>query len=332
MPAALRVRVRLENWAQFEELHTRDISRGGAFLRLTAPPAPGTRLDLVIRAPDGREVSLPAEVAHVVSPERAAATGATPGVGVRFLDLGDSERAAVDALLDRARAVAAEGSNRAAAIAAEPVDVIAALREELGELKEKDDFEVLGLPHDATSRDVERAYLMQVKRWHPKQYRDEPQAVRELVAEIFIRIQRARDTLARETARAELRRRNAERDRKRQAERAFASAAADAAVPHAEARRLLAAGRWDEAARHLSAALRDDPADAAAREWRAIALARAALAGGDVAAAAIHLEEAIRVNPSSGEAIRLLRGLRDVRRRTRREVLARLVRGRSIDG
>jgi len=321
-------------------LYTRNISRGGLFLKMSDPAAPGTQLRVDVQTPDGREVQLEGQVTHAVSPETAAAQGRRAGVGVRFLQLTDEQRTAVQVLLERARTVAAEGSTKLPARDANGSDdLVKALREELGELKERDYFEVLGVPHAAKPEDIERGYLMQVKRWDPTAYEPEPERVRELVADIFIVIQHARDQLADPKRRETMRRRTADREAQRgPAEQLFAENMAPDAPPAAPTRRsgtalsveltlaqrLTEEGKYGDARKLLSHALANDPDNWALREQYSLAAGRAALADGDDDAATLHFEEALRVNANSQEAIRELRGMTHNRRKTRGKVLARL--------
>ena len=99
------VKLRLSTWEQFETLHARNISSGGMFVRSTAAFAVGARLELNLVLPDRREVSLAAEVVHVIPAERAAA-GAMPGIGVRFLPMDQAARAALEEIVAHARAQA----------------------------------------------------------------------------------------------------------------------------------------------------------------------------------------------------------------------------------
>ncbi len=341
---SLRVRVRLESWDQFEVLYTRNISRGGLFLKMSDPVAPGTQLSVDVQTPDGREVHLHGQVMHTVSPETAASQGRRAGVGVRFLPMTDDQRKVVQALLGRAREVAADGSTKLLARDANGSDDLEkALREELGELKERDYFEVLGIPHAASTDDVERGYLMQVKRWHPDAYQDEPERVRELVAEIFIVVQRARDELADSKRRERLRRRTVEREAQEAGEeQLFAeNEAPDAPPPRRPgtalsveltlAQRLSEDGKFGDARKLLSHALTNDPDNWALREQYSLAAGRAALQDADSDAAALHFEEALRVNPNSDDAIRELRGMKHKRRKARSKVLARLFGRKNIE-
>ncbi len=85
-----RVSLRVEKSKDLEELWTRDISHGGMFVVTDTPPERGTRTTVMLETPVGA-VEIKAEVVHVVSTETARSTGATPGVGLEFIDL-DKER------------------------------------------------------------------------------------------------------------------------------------------------------------------------------------------------------------------------------------------------
>ena len=97
------VRLRLATWQQFETLHARDISSGGMFVRTSAAFTVGARLELKLVLPDRREVSLGAEVVHVISAAREVA-GAMPGIGVRFLPMDEAAGAALEEIVAHARA------------------------------------------------------------------------------------------------------------------------------------------------------------------------------------------------------------------------------------
>lgn len=95
--ARANLRVRLSGVDDAEEVSgwavTRDVSRGGAFLRCEEPLAPGTRLRLTLEGDAGEEdLELEAEV-RWAAPERAPEAG----VGVAFLE----PPAAVRRRLDR---------------------------------------------------------------------------------------------------------------------------------------------------------------------------------------------------------------------------------------
>jgi uncharacterized protein (TIGR02266 family) len=97
------VRLKVRSWDQLITLHARNVSRGGIFVRATTPMPPGSRAELVLALPDGRQLMLEAEVARVVpegGPEPA-------GMGLRFLPMDDERRAQFEVLLQEAASFAA---------------------------------------------------------------------------------------------------------------------------------------------------------------------------------------------------------------------------------
>ncbi|HEV2706807.1 MAG TPA: PilZ domain-containing protein [Pyrinomonadaceae bacterium] len=97
---SVRVRVALEarltHHAATETTRTYDISAGGCSLEATGQAAPGERVELELRLPDGRWLSLSCEVVHTM-------LGA--GLAVRFLDASAEQRQALAQLMEAARAI-----------------------------------------------------------------------------------------------------------------------------------------------------------------------------------------------------------------------------------
>jgi Tfp pilus assembly protein PilZ len=93
-PASAPVEVRLRTWDEYGTLAPQ-LKRGSLFVETTAPRAVAEEVRVRIVAPDGRAVELVAEVALVVSRERAAASGKPAGMGVRFTELGNAEQHAL---------------------------------------------------------------------------------------------------------------------------------------------------------------------------------------------------------------------------------------------
>jgi uncharacterized protein (TIGR02266 family) len=94
-PVELAVRMKCGTWADYLELHTSNLSRGGLFVpsRMTAPV--GTELAIELTLPNGTIVELPGEVVHV-------SDGGGPqvaGLGVMFAPLdAETQRALEEAL------------------------------------------------------------------------------------------------------------------------------------------------------------------------------------------------------------------------------------------
>jgi uncharacterized protein (TIGR02266 family) len=92
---AMPIKLKLPTWKHLEVLVSRDLSRGGLFLRSNKPLEPGARVDLVLEPPAGDPVTLEAEVVRAVAPG-----GDEPaGMGLRFLDVPAEALVALDRLL-----------------------------------------------------------------------------------------------------------------------------------------------------------------------------------------------------------------------------------------
>jgi len=96
----LAVRMKCATWADYLELHTSNLSRGGLFVpsRMSAPV--GTALTVELALPDGKRIELRGEVAHVSD----GAGGQAAGMGVMFAGLGAEAQRALDAALAQAKA------------------------------------------------------------------------------------------------------------------------------------------------------------------------------------------------------------------------------------
>lgn len=70
----------------------RNISRGGLFISTPLKPAVGTKLEVLIRIGDGKQIELPAEVASscILGP------GSETGIGCKFGRLDETQQAIVD--------------------------------------------------------------------------------------------------------------------------------------------------------------------------------------------------------------------------------------------
>lgn len=89
-----------------EELNypVRDVSRGGAFLQTDAPLEIFSEVLVHISLPTGALVSLPARVVHIMASAKAEALGIAPGMGLQFEPTQADHTAAIEALVDAARA------------------------------------------------------------------------------------------------------------------------------------------------------------------------------------------------------------------------------------
>lgn len=79
---------------QLGELWSQEISKGGLYVQTATPPPLGSRVEIRLETTAGR-ISLQSQVVTVVSPERSAAFGMPPGVGLQLSDLSAAKRTAI---------------------------------------------------------------------------------------------------------------------------------------------------------------------------------------------------------------------------------------------
>lgn len=100
LPFSQVIQLRCSSWKHFIQLHTRDLSRGGLFIKTGSPLAVATRVQLSLDLPDGSSLTLDAEVTHIVNVD-SARPDAVAGMGVRF-DVDAQKRKTIDALVHHA--------------------------------------------------------------------------------------------------------------------------------------------------------------------------------------------------------------------------------------
>src|SRR5262249_5562664 len=83
-PVDWRVTLRCPDWPFARKLAASNASRTGLFLLTTRAPNVGSTVEVVIQLPDGSQLKVHATVQHIVTPERAAAEGRAPGIGVKL--------------------------------------------------------------------------------------------------------------------------------------------------------------------------------------------------------------------------------------------------------
>jgi uncharacterized protein (TIGR02266 family) len=105
-PVELAVRMKCSTWADYLELHTGNLSRGGLFVpsAITAPI--GTEIAIELTLPNATVVKVRGEVVHVTG----AAAAQVAGLGVMFSGLDDEAQRALDDALRMAKEAAAPPS------------------------------------------------------------------------------------------------------------------------------------------------------------------------------------------------------------------------------
>lgn len=79
-----RVTLKCPDWRFAAKVAAANASRGGLFLLTSRPPEVGAVVALTVELPDGTKLAVTGTVQHVVTAERAAAEGRSPGIGVRI--------------------------------------------------------------------------------------------------------------------------------------------------------------------------------------------------------------------------------------------------------
>ncbi len=82
-----KVEVAFKTFDQFYREYTKNLSKGGLFIKTRNPLKPQTVIEINLKLPDREEpLNLAGEVVHVIEPEFAESYGWEPGIGVQFID------------------------------------------------------------------------------------------------------------------------------------------------------------------------------------------------------------------------------------------------------
>lgn len=336
-PAERRVRVRCATWQSFVDLHTRNISRGGMFLRTEQPAAVGSRVVVEFCLPDGRALPFMTEVAHVITPADAAPPGRPAGIGLRFVKLDADALLEMEILLRQARQ---DGEDHAAPPRAAPhetpsgdadfedPDLLDALNSYVASLRGHDPYDALGIEPGAQPIDVEGRLSTLAERFAPEWYVDRSPQVRAAAAEVTLAL-------------ADLRRRLLAGDQALPPEgespglsagQLFGdlefleqrSLATDVSVPVSVSAHeaadwirtgvaLLRNRRYREAGEMLRRAMEADPGNHDCKRDYHLALGHELREAGKVGDAAHAFERALRADPQCAEAAAELQALEDSR-------------------
>jgi len=100
--APIKLRVDYERMNSFFADYTKNISKGGTFIKTGRPLPIGTNFIFSLSVPALSEpVQLTGEVTWVLPPEVAQKQGEEPGMGIRFVFEGDGARGAFESLVER---------------------------------------------------------------------------------------------------------------------------------------------------------------------------------------------------------------------------------------
>ena len=99
--AAISLRVDYKRLNTFFADYTKNISKGGTFIRTTKPLDIGTEFIFVLSVPShNKQLELKGEVIWVVTEEQATSTSPA-GMGIKFKFVDDAERATVDDFVEK---------------------------------------------------------------------------------------------------------------------------------------------------------------------------------------------------------------------------------------
>ena len=173
-----RVVVKVGSARKMAELITQNVGQGGLFLAVDDPPPKGTRLTIDLALPDGSSVPLQGEVVHAVSSLDSELQKRPAGAGVRFLSLTEEQRLFVLELVEDATLTEhfSSGTNGHPSL---PM-----LRGVLDQLK----YDASAVLEGATREALRESYVKAMADWHPCHFVFEEPMVREVVAEISLRI------------------------------------------------------------------------------------------------------------------------------------------------
>ncbi|MFW6066869.1 MAG: PilZ domain-containing protein [Myxococcota bacterium] len=100
--APIELKVEYKRLNSFFADYTRNISRGGTFIRTTKPLGIGTDFNFKLVVPKLEEpLVLRGRVQWVVKPEDAEASGREPGMGIGFVYGSEAERQRIEGIVEK---------------------------------------------------------------------------------------------------------------------------------------------------------------------------------------------------------------------------------------
>ena len=98
-----KVEVEFKSFDQFYGEYTKNISRGGIFIKTRQVLPAQTVLEILLKLPGEKPLFLVGEVVHCMDPETAQRNGWDPGFGVHFVDFEDGDHQALEQYIARHR-------------------------------------------------------------------------------------------------------------------------------------------------------------------------------------------------------------------------------------
>ena len=97
--ALITLRVEYKRINTFFADYTKNISKGGTFIRTSKPLEIGTEFQFVLALPEGVQVELKGVVQWVIT-DGAASTESPAGMGIQFVFADDAQRLAVETVVE----------------------------------------------------------------------------------------------------------------------------------------------------------------------------------------------------------------------------------------
>ena len=91
-----KVEVEFKTFDQFYREYTKNISKGGLFIKTRQPLPQQSVLEIMLKLPGEKPLSLVGEVVHCIDNETAASNGWDPGIGIHFVDFEEASHQALD--------------------------------------------------------------------------------------------------------------------------------------------------------------------------------------------------------------------------------------------
>ncbi len=147
-----QVEVRAESRTDFKTVWMEDISRGGLFVSAENPPPVRSRLEVRLATQDGN-LSLEAEVVHVLDPETASRIGQPPGAGLQFINITTDVRRRIEQYIDGTARRLDEALITVAGVQSAE-EVVAMARRFVDAVNQSDLYGALDLPPTATEEEI----------------------------------------------------------------------------------------------------------------------------------------------------------------------------------
>ena len=100
--APIELKVEYKRLNSFFADYTRNISRGGTFIRTSKPLGIGTEFTFKLSVPKlDKDLELRGKVQWIISAEEATSSGQEPGMGIGFIYQSEAERQKIEAIVER---------------------------------------------------------------------------------------------------------------------------------------------------------------------------------------------------------------------------------------